>query len=157
MGGKGVIQGVSAVRAFTMLLACAPVPLGSEGKPCLAIDLLPTLRGLSDLLFNGRSVEHFVASMWKEMQQDPAERLLSRATRDGLAFVPSLLTPTGESAEPSAIGVRKMPEPFLSDDKLASMGIDVESMDRFRKSYLAFRAGDSFGAAGEFSRKSSGS
>jgi len=159
--GKGVIQGVSAVRAFTMLLACAPVPLGPQGKPCSAIDLLPTLKGLNKLLFDDGSVEHFVDSLWKEMKQDPAERLLSRATRDGLAFIPTLLTAeSGESTDgryDTAIGVRKLPEPFLSDDKLASMGIDVESMDRFRKSYLAFRAGDSFGAAGEFSRQSSNS
>jgi len=154
--GKGVIQGVSAVRAFTMLLACAPVPLGPDGSLCSAIDLLPTLRGLNDLLFHGATVEGFVNSMWREMQQDPADRLLSRATRDGLAFIPTLLNPSPEAAAPSAIGLQKLPEPFLSDDKLASMGIDVEFMDKFRKDYLSFRCGESFGATGEIARSSSG-
>ncbi|CAE7247330.1 GPDHC1 [Symbiodinium natans] len=152
--GKGVIQGVSAVRAFTTLLACAPVPLGSDGSRCLAIDLLPTLRGLNDLLFHGGTAEQFVERMWREVQQDPAERLLSRATRDGLAFIPTLLHPTQGGVDASAvkIGDLKLPEPFLSDDKLAVLGIDVETMDRFRKSYLAFRRGDSMGAAGELSQ-----
>jgi len=44
---------------------------------------------------------------------------------------------------------KNLSEPFLSDDKLAAIGIDVESMDKFRTEYLAFRAGDAGGACGE--------
>lgn len=163
--GKGVIQGVSAVRAFTQLLACAGVPLGPEGRLCPAIDLLPTLQGLNKLLFHGGSACEFVKTMWQEVQQDPAERLLSRATRDGLAFIPTLLAPEAApeedehgpdgSSTPTALGVLKLPEPFLSDDKLAALGIDVESMDRYRRSYLAFRRGDATGAMGEVNRVAS--
>ncbi|CAE8587502.1 unnamed protein product [Polarella glacialis] len=159
--GKGVIQGVSAVRAFTMLLACAPVPLG-DGKTGPAVELLPTLQGLNKLLFHGGRVEEFVAGMWQEMQQDPAERLLSRATREGAAFIPTLLSPVAmDEADgaprpiiKTALGILKLPLPFLSDDKLASMGIDVERMEHYRKSYLAFRTGDAAGANGEFNVRS---
>jgi len=155
--GKGVIQGVSAVRAFTSLLACAPVPLGPGGARCSAIDLLPMLRGLNSLLFHGGTAENFVNSLWKQVEQDPADRLLSRETREGVAFIPTLLNPPSEDSRgdqsPSLrLGAVKLPEPFLSDDKLAAMGIDVESMDKFRKNYLAFRFGDAFGAAGEVNK-----
>jgi len=38
---------------------------------------------------------------------------------------------------------------FLSDDKLAALGIDIESMDAYRRKYVAFRAGEAVGAFGE--------
>jgi len=101
-------------------------------------------------------VEQFVERMWCEVQQDPAERLLSRATREGHAFIPTLLNPMlGVTDGLPGVGEPQLPEPFLSDDKLASLGIDVETMDRFRKCYLAFRRGDSCGAAGELTEVSS--
>merc|ERR1711904_66219 len=69
----------------------------------------------------------------------------------GLAFIPTLLAP--DAVPPSRSGRSEMrkvlSEPFLSDDKLAAVGIDVESMDKFRTEYLAFRAGDAGGASGE--------
>lgn len=162
--GKGVIQGVSAVRAFTSLLASAPVPLGPGGTTCPAIDVLPTLCGLNDLLFHGASVGDFVEGMWRETQQDPAERLLSRSTREGAAFIPTLLSPVLDAPEApivekltnkKTVGVVRLPEPFLSDDQLSAMGIDVECMDKYRRSYLAFRAGDATGASGELTKCSS--
>merc|ERR1711907_193391 len=81
--------------------------------------------------------------------------LLSLEVQDGLAFIPTLLAP--DAVAPSRrvhcevrTGMRKnLSEPFLSDDKLAAIGIDVESMDKFRTEYLAFRAGDAGGASGE--------
>merc|ERR1711985_82493 len=106
--------------------------------------------------FEGCSVPGFVAGMRKECRfEDPAETLLSLEVQDGLAFIPTLLAP--DAVAPSRrvhcevrTGVRKnLSEPFLSDDKLAAIGIDVESMDKFRTEYLAFRAGDAGGACGE--------
>lgn len=37
----------------------------------------------------------------------------------------------GDQSPSLRLGAVKLPEPFLSDDKLAAMGIDVESMDKF--------------------------
>jgi glycerol-3-phosphate dehydrogenase (NAD+) len=150
--GKGHIVGVSAVKAFHSLLANAMVPLGPGGKLCPALDFLLTLRGLHGVLFEGSSVSEFVQGMRLESLEDPAETLLSSEVQDGLAFIPTLLAP--DAVAPSHgrghRGTRKnLSEPFLSDDKLAAIGIDVESMDKFRTEYLAFRAGDAGGAAGE--------
>merc|ERR1711988_1316068 len=157
--GKGHIQGPSAVRAFASLLACARVPLGSDGTCCPAIELLPTLRGLDALLFEGAPVNGFIQAVRAESQCDPAEKLLSRAVYDGLAFIPTLLAP--EAVEHTREGMPSNPlkkkvatwpslaEPFLPDDRLAAIGIDVESMDNFRRDYLAFRAGEAMGASGE--------
>lgn len=153
--GKGHIVGVSAVKAFHALLANAMVPLGPEGALRPALDLLVTLRGLHGVLFEGLSVPDFVDRMRLESLEDPAETLLSLDVQDGLAFIPTLLAP--DAVAPSRrvhcevrTGMRKnLSEPFLSDDKLAAIGIDVESMDKFRTEYLAFRAGDAGGACGE--------
>merc|ERR1719389_1374339 len=135
------------------------VPLGPEGALRPALDLLVTLRGLHGVLFEGLSVPDFVDRMRLESLEDPAETLLSPAVQDGLAFIPTLLAP--DAVVPSSMGhcgMKKnfsepknlnLAEPFLSDDKLAAAGIDVESMDKFRKEYLAFRAGDAGGASGE--------
>merc|ERR1712078_439899 len=86
--------------------------------------------------------------MRKESCRDPAETLLSSEVQDGLAFNPTLLAP--DAVAPLHRGMRKiLSEPFLSDDKLAAIGIDVESMDKFRSAYQKFRAGDAGGASGE--------
>merc|ERR1712217_34600 len=130
--GKGHIQGPSTIKAFAALLSHAMVPLGPEGELCRATDLLPTLKGLDALLSQECSVQDFVESMHAESQQDPSERLLSAEVYDGFAFIPSLLA-----------------EPFLADDRLAAMGIDVKEMDSFRKAYGAFRVGEAHGASGE--------
>merc|ERR1712151_1021755 len=61
--GKGHIQGPSAVRAFASLLTRAPVPFGDSGNMCTALELLPTLRGLHSLLFQGGHVKDFISSM----------------------------------------------------------------------------------------------
>jgi len=157
--GKGHIVGVAAVKAFHSLLANAMVPLGPRGQTCPALDFLQTLRGLHAVLFEGSSIPDFVEGMRLESLEDPAETLLSPAVQDGLAFIPTLLAP--DAVVPSSMihcGMKKnfsepknlnLAEPFLSDDKLAAAGIDVESMDKFRKEYLAFRAGDAGGASGE--------
>merc|ERR1712118_29542 len=152
---SGHIVGVSAVKAFHALLANAMVPLGPEGALRPALDLLVTLRGLHGVLFEGLSVPDFVDRMRLESLEDPAETLLSLEVQDGLAFIHTLLAP--DAVAPSRrvhcevrTGMRKnLSEPFLSDDKLAAIGIDVESMDKFRTEYLAFRAGDAGGASGE--------
>merc|ERR1712193_142669 len=149
--GKGHIQGPSAIKAFAALLSHAMVPFGPAGELCRAIDLLPTLRGLDALLTQECSVLDFVESMRAESQQDPSERLLSSDVYDGLAFIPSLLAP-----EKAVGGLKKkassgnsLAEPFLADDRLAAMGIDVKEMDSFRKAYAAFRVGEARGASGE--------
>merc|ERR1712159_965579 len=117
---------------------------GTDGSSCPAVEVLPTLRGLHGVLFEGSSIPDFVEGMRLESLEDPAETLLSPEVQDGMAFIPTLLAP--EAVVPSHRGhgeMRKvLSEPFLSDDKLASIGIDVESMDKFRSEYLAFRAGD---------------
>merc|ERR1712159_828607 len=132
---------------------------GTDGSSCPAVEVLPTLRGLHGVLFEGSSIPDFVEGMRLESLEDPAETLLSPAVQDGLAFIPALLAP--DAVMPSSMGhggMKKnfsepknlnLAEPFLSDDKLAAAGIDVESMDKFRKEYLAFRAGDAGGASGE--------
>merc|ERR1719191_1856401 len=88
---------------------------------------------------------------------DPAETLLSSDVQDGLAFIPTLLAP--DAVAPSHRGRSEMrknlSEPFLSDDKLAAVGIDVESMDKFRSAYQKFRAGDAGGASGEAAKVAS--
>jgi glycerol-3-phosphate dehydrogenase (NAD+) len=149
--GKGHIVGVSAVKAFHSLLANAMVPLGPGGRMCPAIDFLLTLRGLHGVLFEESSISDFVEGMRLESLEDPAETLLSSEVQDGLAFIPTLLAP--DAVATSCHGRSEMKkvlsEPFLSDDKLAAIGIDVESMDKFRAEYLAFRAGDAGGASGE--------
>jgi len=158
--GKGHIQGPSAVRAFASVMSRAMVPLGQDGQRCPAIDLLPTLSGLNALLFDDGKVDDFVDGMRAESQQDPSERLLSRNVRDGFAFIPTLLTPEASEAESTRLApltkkvpsMPSLPEAFLSDDKLAALGIDVESMDEFRRNYVAFRAGEAVGAAGEPSK-----
>jgi glycerol-3-phosphate dehydrogenase (NAD+) len=155
--GKGHIQGPSTIKAFASLLSHAMVPLGPGGKRCSAIDLLPALKGLRALLTQESIVQEFVDSMRVESQQDPSERLLSREVHDGMAFIPTLLAPEKAFAPLSRAGTLKkksssfnsLAEPFLCDDKLAAMGIDVESMDSFRRSYKAFRVGEAVGAAGE--------
>merc|ERR1712193_28064 len=149
--GKGHIVGVSAVKAFHSLLSNAMVPLGPEGKLCPAIDFLVTLRGLHGILFEGSAIADFVEGMRLESLEDPAETLLSPEVQDGMAFIPTLLAPDAVVPPHRGHGeMRKiLSEPFLSDDKLASIGIDVESMDKFRSEYLAFRAGDAGGACGE--------
>merc|ERR1712072_803715 len=130
------------------------VPLGLNGELVPAIDFLVTLRGLHEVLFEGCSVADFVSGMRQECKfEDPAETLLSPEVQDGLAFIPTLLTP--DAVAPSRRGgMKKSPsynlsEPFLSDDKLAAIGIDVTSMDKFRSAYQAFRAGEKNGASGE--------
>eukprot|EP00746_Dinoflagellata_sp_MGD_P168179 gnl/MRDRNA2_/MRDRNA2_99422_c0_seq1.p1 gnl/MRDRNA2_/MRDRNA2_99422_c0~~gnl/MRDRNA2_/MRDRNA2_99422_c0_seq1.p1 ORF type:complete len:582 (+),score=110.30 gnl/MRDRNA2_/MRDRNA2_99422_c0_seq1:66-1748(+) len=148
--GKGHIVGVAAVKAFHSLLANAMVPLGPDGELVPAIDFLVTLRGLHQVLFEGCSVPDFVSGMRQECRfEDPAETLLSPEVQDGLAFIPTLLAP--EAVAPSRRGGMKknLSEPFLSDDKLAAIGIDVTSMDKFRSAYQAFRAGEKNGASGE--------
>merc|ERR1712232_556246 len=158
--GKGHIQGPSAVRAFASVMSRAMVPLGQDGQRCPAIDLLPTLSGLNALLFDDGKVDDFVDGMRAESQQDPSERLLSRSVRGGFAFIPTLLTPEASEAESTRLApltkkapsMPSLPEAFLSDDKLAALGIDVESMDEFRRNYVAFRAGEAVGAAGEPSK-----
>merc|ERR1712048_748413 len=148
--GKGHIQGPSTIKAFAALLSHAMVPFGPAGELCRAIDLLPTLRGLDALLTQECPVQDFVESMRAESQQDPSERLLSSDVYDGLAFIPSLLAP-----EKATGGLKKggsgnsLAEPFLADDRLAAMGIDVKEMDTFRKAYAAFRVGEARGASGE--------
>merc|ERR1711904_125611 len=104
--------------------------------------------------FEGCSVPGFVSGMRQECKfEDPAETLLSPEVQDGLAFIPTLLAP--DAVAPSRRGgMKKSPsyslsEPFLSDDKLAAIGIDVTSMDKFRSAYQAFRAGEKNGASGE--------
>merc|ERR1712032_965424 len=159
--GKGHIQGPSAVHAFASLMSCATAPLGEDGRDCAAIDILPTLKGLDALLFHGGTIKDFVENMRAESRQDPSERLLSRAVHEGLCFMPTLLVPdtTGDRQDrvkvlkqrncpmPS-VSTKKVPplpslaEAFLSDDKLAAIGIDVENMDAFRRNYAAFRAGN---------------
>merc|ERR1719388_306970 len=152
--GKGHIVGVSAVKAFHSLLANAMVPLGSGGELCPALDLLVTLRGLHEVLFEERAIPDFVSGMRKESCRDPAETLLSSEVQDGLAFNPTLLAP--DAVAPLHRGMRKiLSEPFLSDDKLAAIGIDVESMDKFRSAYQKFRAGDAGGASGEAAKVAS--
>merc|ERR1712118_281551 len=125
--GKGHIVGVSAVKAFHSLLANAMVPLGPGGTLRPALDFLLTLRGLHAVLFEGSSVPDFVEGMRLESLEDPADTLLSSEVQDGLAFIPTLLAP--DAVAPSCRGrseVRKnLSEPFLSDDKLAAIGIDV--------------------------------
>merc|ERR1712139_213537 len=127
------------------------VPLGPSCTLCPAIGFLPTLRNLHGVLFEGSSISDFVEGMRLESLEDPAETLLSAEVQDGLAFIPTLLAP--DAAAPSRRGRSEMKkvlsEPFLTDDKLAAIGIDVESMDKFRTEYLAFRAGDAGGASGE--------
>merc|ERR1711904_206834 len=149
MGGH--IVGVSAVKAFHSLLANAMVPLGTDGSLCPAVEVLPTLRNLHGVLFAGSSIPDFVESMRLESLEDPAETLLSSEVQDGLVFIPTLLAPDAVApTHKSRSEMRKtLSEPFLSDDKLAAIGIDVESMDKFRAEYLAFRAGDAGGASGE--------
>merc|ERR1712118_597676 len=156
--GKGHIVGVAAVKAFHSLLANAMVPLGLNGELVPAIDFLVTLRGLHEVLFEGCSVADFVSGMRQECKfEDPAETLLSPEVQDGLAFIPTLLAP--DAVAPSRTGrcgMRKiLSEPFLSDDKLAAVGIDVESMDKFRSAYQKFRAGDAGGASGEAAKVAS--
>jgi len=146
------------------------VPLGPQGEACAALDLLPTLKCLSALLFRGATVTDFIEGMRAGANVDPSEQLLCQAVHDGEAFIPTLLAP--EAAETSSNGtsprspsssppshglsMRKiLSEPFLADDRLAAMGIDVESMDEFRRGYLAFRAGHPTGAAGEAIRAAS--
>merc|ERR1719388_649486 len=124
--GKGHIVGVSAVKAFHSLLANAMVPLGTDGSLCPAVEVLPTLRNLHGVLFEGLSVPDFVEGMRLESLEDPAETLLSPEVQDGVAFIPTLLAP--EAVVPPRKGLRKnLSEPFLSDDKLAAIGIDVKS------------------------------
>jgi len=150
--GKGHIVGVSAVKAFHSLLANAMVPLGTDGSLCPAVEVLPTLRNLHGVLFEGSSIPDFVEGMRLESLEDPAETLLSSEVQDGVAFIPGLLAPdaAGVPSCRSRSQIRKnLTEPFLSDDKLAAIGIDVESMDKFRTEYLKFRAGDAGGASGE--------
>jgi len=162
--GKGHIQGPSAIHAFASLLSHAMVPLGPGGDLCSAIDLLPTLKGLEALLTRGSTVQEFVDSMRMESQQDPSERLLSRDVHDGVAFIPTLLAPEKVLATPARAGALKkksssfnsLAEPFLSDDRLAAMGIDVEGMDSFRRAYAAFRVGEAVGASGEAGDAASG-
>jgi hypothetical protein len=150
--GKGHIVGVSAVKAFHSLLANAMVPLGTDGSLCPAVEVLPTLRNLHGVLFEGSSIPDFVEGMRLESLEDPAETLLSSEVQDGVAFIPGLLAPDAAGVPSCRIRsqIRKnLTEPFLSDDKLAAIGIDVESMDKFRTEYLKFRAGDAGGASGE--------
>jgi len=155
--GKGHIVGVSAVKAFHSLLANAMVPLGPDGELCPALDFLVTLRGLHEVLFEEHSIPDFVEGMRKGGCTDPAETLLSSDVQDGLAFIPTLLAP--DAVAPSHRGRSEMrknlSEPFLSDDKLAAVGIDVESMDKFRSAYQKFRAGDAGGASGEAAKVTS--
>merc|ERR1712039_990247 len=144
MGGKGHIQGPSAVRAFASLLSCATVPLGEDGCDCPAIDLLPTLKGLNSLLFEGAAITGFVESMRAESRQDPSERLLSRAVHEGHCFIPTLLAPEasddrrdkpasssqkagscGSLSSKRVNSFPSLPEAFLSDDRFAAMGVDV--------------------------------
>lgn len=143
-------MGVAAVKAFHSLLANAMVPLGPDGEVVPAINFLVTLRGLYEVLFEGCSISDFVNNMRKECRfEDPAETLLSPEVQDGLAFIPTLLVP--DAVAPARRGeMRKnLSEPFLSDDKLAAVGIDVTNMDKFRTAYQAFRAGEKNGASGE--------
>merc|ERR1712118_406037 len=115
---------------------------GKDGSMCPAVEVLPTLRNLHGVLFEGSSIPDFVEGMRLESLEDPAETLLSTEVQDGLAFIPTLLAP--DAVADSGLGRSKMrknlSEPFLSDDKLAAIGIDVESMDKFRTEYLKFRA-----------------
>jgi glycerol-3-phosphate dehydrogenase (NAD+) len=162
--GKGHIQGPSAVRAFTSLLASAEVPLGPDGAMCLALDLLPTLRSLHAVLFEGATIEAFVEGVRAESREDPSEKLLSKAVNEGRAFIPTLLVPEERTGAvlsrkgascPEALSMKiRQPEPriaeaFLSDDQLAALGIDAESMDAYRRNYAAFRIGNAVGARGE--------
>merc|ERR1712187_552876 len=98
----------------------------------------------------------FVDSMRAESQQDPSERLLSSDVYDGLAFIPSLLAPEKaigglkRSGSGNSFGSgNSLSEPFMADDQLAAMGIDVKEMDSFRKAYAAFRLGEARGASGD--------
>merc|ERR1712193_597858 len=130
---------------------------GSGGELCPALDLLVTLRGLHEVLFEERAIPDFVSGMRKESCRDPAETLLSPEVQDGLAFIPTLLAPDAVvPLRTGRCGMRKiLSEPFLSDDKLAAVGIDVESMDKFRSAYQKFRAGDAGGASGEAAKVAS--
>merc|ERR1712118_533324 len=98
---------------------------GKDGSMCPAVEVLPTLRNLHGVLFEGSSIPDFVEGMRLESLEDPAETLLSSEVQDGLAFIPTLLAP--DAVLPSQNGMKKvlsssgmkkvLSEPFLSDDK----------------------------------------